>query len=93
MAVVLGADVQQQLDALITRGVDVAVLSAIDPKALRPSVESARRAGIPVVAHDRLAQGPVSGYVTFDGATIGRLQGRTLFAADDSLAGAVMTRW
>ncbi|MFJ3798192.1 sugar ABC transporter substrate-binding protein [Streptomyces sp. NPDC090088] len=69
---------QQQLDAMITRGVDVLILSAIDPKALRSSVEAAHRAGIPVVAYDRLAQGPVSGYVTFDGDTIGRLQGEAL---------------
>ncbi|MFG2955785.1 sugar ABC transporter substrate-binding protein [Streptomyces sp. NPDC048291] len=69
---------QQQLDAMITRGVDVLILAAIDPKALRSSVEAAHRAGIPVVAYDRLAQGPISGYVTFDGAAIGRLQGEAL---------------
>ncbi|MEU9452653.1 substrate-binding domain-containing protein [Streptomyces sp. NPDC048277] len=72
---------QQQLDALITRGVDVLIVAAIDPKALRSSVEAAHRAGIPVVAYDRLAQGPVSGYVTFDGATVGRLQGEALLTA------------
>ncbi len=69
---------QQQLDAMITRRVDVLILSAIDPRSLRSSVEAAHRAGIPVVAYDRLAQGPVSGYVTFDGAAIGRLQGEAL---------------
>ncbi|MFD3581912.1 sugar ABC transporter substrate-binding protein [Streptomyces sp. NPDC058683] len=72
---------QQQLDALITRGVDVVIVSAIDPKALRSSVEAAHRAGIPVVAYDRLAQGPISGYVSFDGAEIGRLQGEALLKA------------
>ncbi|MFD8718587.1 sugar ABC transporter substrate-binding protein [Streptomyces sp. NPDC059629] len=76
------ADVQQQqLNALITRGVDVLILAAIDPESLRSSVEAAHRAGIPVVAYDRLAQGPVSGYVTFDGATVGRLQGEALLKA------------
>ena len=69
---------QQQLDAMITRGVDVLILSAIAPRSLRSSVEAAHRAGIPVVAYDRLALGPVSGYVTFDGAAIGRLQGEAL---------------
>ncbi|MFD4502745.1 sugar ABC transporter substrate-binding protein [Streptomyces sp. NPDC058457] len=69
---------QQQLDAMITRRVDVLILSAIDPRSLRSSVEAAHRAGIPVVAYDRLAQGPISGYVTFDGAAIGRLQGEGL---------------
>ncbi|MFE2214233.1 sugar ABC transporter substrate-binding protein [Streptomyces canus] len=72
---------RQQIEAMITRGVDVLIVAAIDPEALRSSVESAHRAGIPVVAYDRLAQGPISGYVTFDGATIGRLQGEALLKA------------
>jgi D-xylose transport system substrate-binding protein len=72
---------QQQLEAMITRGVDVLVIAAVDPKGLRSSVESADRAGIPVVAYDRLAQGPISGYVTFDGEKVGRLQGEALLKA------------
>ncbi|MDX2553686.1 sugar ABC transporter substrate-binding protein [Streptomyces stelliscabiei] len=72
---------RQQLDAMITRGVDVLIVAAVDPKALRSSVEAADRAGIPVVAYDRLAQGPISGYVTFDGETVGRLQGEALLKA------------
>ncbi|MEU9670506.1 substrate-binding domain-containing protein [Streptomyces bobili] len=72
---------RQQLDAMITRGVDVLIVAAINPEALRSSVQEAERAGIPVVAYDRLAQGPVSGYVTFDGATVGRLQGQALLKA------------
>ncbi len=72
---------RQQLEAMITKGVDVLIVAAVDPKALRSSVESADRAGIPVVAYDRLAQGPISGYVTFDGATVGRLQGEALVKA------------
>ncbi|WEH16518.1 substrate-binding domain-containing protein [Streptomyces sp. VNUA24] len=72
---------RQQLDAMITRGVDVLIVAAVDPKALRSSVEAADRAGIPVVAYDRLAQGPISGYVTFDGEIVGRLQGEALLKA------------
>ncbi|MFI5964495.1 sugar ABC transporter substrate-binding protein [Streptomyces asoensis] len=72
---------RQQLESLITRQVDVLILAAVDPQLLRPSVEAAHRAGIPVVAYDRLAQGPISGYVTFDGATVGRLQGEALLKA------------
>ncbi|WSQ10645.1 substrate-binding domain-containing protein [Streptomyces sp. NBC_01231] len=72
---------RQQLEAMITRGVDVLIVAAVDPEALRSSVESANQAGIPVVAYDRLAQGPISGYVTFDGATVGRLQGEALLKA------------
>ncbi|MFE2431923.1 sugar ABC transporter substrate-binding protein [Streptomyces sp. NPDC059373] len=72
---------QQQLESMITRGVDVLILAAVDPQLMRPSVEAAHRAGIPVVAYDRLAQGPISGYVTFDGAKVGRLQGEALLKA------------
>ncbi|MEH0635157.1 sugar ABC transporter substrate-binding protein [Streptomyces bottropensis] len=72
---------RQQLDAMITQGVDVLIVAAVDPKALRSSIEAADRAGIPVVAYDRLAQGPISGYVTFDGETVGRLQGEALLKA------------
>ncbi|RZU21621.1 D-xylose transport system substrate-binding protein [Streptomyces sp. BK239] len=72
---------RQQLESMITRGVDVLIIAAVDPELLRPSVEAAHRAGIPVVAYDRLAQGPVSGYVTFDGAEVGRLQAQGLLKA------------
>ncbi|MDX3456120.1 substrate-binding domain-containing protein [Streptomyces sp. ME02-8801-2C] len=72
---------QQQFEAMITRGVDVIILAAVDPQLMRPSVESAHRAGIPVVAYDRLAQGPISGYVTFDGDEVGRLQAQGLLKA------------
>ncbi len=72
---------QQQFEAMITRGMDVLILAAVDPQLMRPSVEAAHRAGIPVVAYDRLAQGPISGYVTFDGEEVGRLQAEELLKA------------
>ncbi|MFG2138259.1 substrate-binding domain-containing protein [Streptomyces sp. NPDC048650] len=72
---------QQQVDAMITKRVQVMILDAVDSRSLRSSVENARRAGIQVVAYDRLAEGPVSGYVTFDGARVGRLQGAALLTA------------
>ncbi|MFJ9021002.1 sugar ABC transporter substrate-binding protein [Streptomyces sp. NPDC102259] len=77
---------RQQIESMITRQVDVLILAAVDPQLLRPSVEAAHRAGIPVVAYDRLAQGPISGYVTFDGATVGRLQGEALLTAMNAAA-------
>ena len=77
---------RQQLEAMITRGVDVLIVAAIDSEALRSSIASADRAGIPVVAYDRLAQGPISGYVTFDGETVGKLQAEGLLKAMGSKA-------
>ncbi|MDG5808276.1 substrate-binding domain-containing protein [Streptomyces ossamyceticus] len=80
---------QEQMDSMITRGVDAIVLVAVDSKALAGSVGKAAHAGIPVIAYDRLAEGPVSGYVSFDGEEVGRLQGEALLtamgeSADDS---------
>ncbi|MFB6438032.1 sugar ABC transporter substrate-binding protein [Streptomyces sp. NPDC056411] len=72
---------QQQMDAMITKQADVLILDATDSKSLRTPVENARRAGIEVVSYDRLVEGPVSGYVSFDGAKVGRLQGEALLKA------------
>lgn len=69
---------RQQMTSVITQGVPVLILDVVDPGALRSSVRQARREGVPVVAYDRLAEGPVSGFVSFDGGTVGRLQGEAL---------------
>ncbi|WP_241838002.1 substrate-binding domain-containing protein [Streptomyces sp. CB03234] len=72
---------QQQVDAMITKGVRVMILDAVDSKSLRSSVDRAREAGIEVVAYDRLVDGPISAYVSFDGERVGRLQGEALLKA------------
>ncbi|MGK5691326.1 substrate-binding domain-containing protein [Streptomyces sp. URMC 128] len=72
------ASQRQQMNSMITRGVSVLLLDVVDPKALRSSVRAADRAGIPVIAYDRLAEGPISGFVSFDGGQVGRLQGEAL---------------
>lgn len=72
---------RQQMNSVITKGAEVVILDAVDPEALRSSVETAHRADIPVVAYDRLVEGPISGFVTYDGAQIGRLQGEALLKA------------
>ncbi|MFF7378211.1 substrate-binding domain-containing protein [Streptomyces massasporeus] len=72
------ASQRQQMNSMITRGASVLMLDVVDPKALRSSVRAAHREGIPVVAYDRLAEGPISGFVSFDGAQVGRLQGEAL---------------
>ncbi|MPY61662.1 substrate-binding domain-containing protein [Streptomyces spongiae] len=72
---------RQQMNSLITKGAGVIILDAVDPKALRSSVQAAERADIPVLAYDRLAEGPISGFVSFDGAQVGRLQAEGLLKA------------
>ncbi|MDQ0579471.1 sugar ABC transporter substrate-binding protein [Streptomyces rishiriensis] len=80
---------QEQMDSMITKGADAIVLVAVDARSLGPAVTKAREAGIPVIAYDRLAEGPISGYVSFDGEEVGRLQGRALLTAmGDKVPGA-----
>ncbi|MFD4598015.1 sugar ABC transporter substrate-binding protein [Streptomyces sp. NPDC058464] len=82
---------RQQMVAMITKGVRVLILGATDNRALRSTVQEAHNAGVPVVAYDRLAEGPVSGYVSFDGAKVGTLQGQALLKAMHVPAGAGTT--
>jgi D-xylose transport system substrate-binding protein len=72
---------RQQMVSMVTKGAKVLILDAADTRALRSSIQEARRAGVSVVAYDRLAEGPVTGYVGFDGDEVGRLQGAALLDA------------
>lgn len=74
---------QEQMDSMITKGVDAIVLVAVDARSLGPAVRKADQAGIPVIAYDRLAEGPIAGFVSFDGEEVGRLQGGALLKAMD----------
>ena len=76
------ATVQQtQVDTALTKGDKVLVLDAVDSKSIQASVQKAHDAGVKVVAYDRLAQGPVDAYVSFDNVKVGNLQGTALLAA------------
>jgi D-xylose transport system substrate-binding protein len=72
---------QQQVETLINKDIKVLILSALDFKALRSSVERAHDAGIPVVAYDGLVEGPISAHVSFDNERVGKLQGEALLKA------------
>lgn len=76
----------QQVSSMITKGVKVIVISAQDSAAIKSSIQTAVNKGIKVVAYDRLAQGPVSGYVSFDNVKVGELQGQGLLDALGSKA-------
>ncbi|MEW1824359.1 substrate-binding domain-containing protein [Streptomyces sp. NPDC088196] len=76
----------QQVSSMITKGVKVIVISAQDSAAIKSSIQQAVDKGIKVVAYDRLAQGPVSAYVSFDNVQVGKLQGEALLAALGSKA-------
>ncbi|WNZ09772.1 substrate-binding domain-containing protein [Streptomyces sp. 11x1] len=67
-----------QIDQMVADKVDIIILDAVDSKAVAPAVQKADDAGIPVIAYDRLAEGPIDGYVSFDNELVGQVQGRAL---------------
>ncbi|WP_309059409.1 sugar ABC transporter substrate-binding protein [Streptomyces sp.] len=71
----------QQVDTMVTNKVDVLIVDAVDSKAIAGSVKKAKDAGIPVVAYDRLAEGPIDAYTSFDNVTVGKTQGEALLEA------------
>ncbi|MFI9773250.1 substrate-binding domain-containing protein [Streptomyces sp. NPDC051956] len=76
----------QQIDTMITKKVDVLILDAVDYKAVAGGVKKAKDAGIPVVAYDRLAEGPIDAYTSFDNEEVGKTQGEALLKAMGSKA-------
>ncbi|MER7660706.1 MULTISPECIES: substrate-binding domain-containing protein [unclassified Streptomyces] len=71
----------QQVDTMITNKVDVLIVDAVDSKAIAGGVKKAKDAGIPVVAFDRLAEGPIDAYTSFDNEEVGHVQGKALLEA------------
>ncbi|MES1176661.1 MAG: substrate-binding domain-containing protein [Myxococcales bacterium] len=74
-----GDDTRQiaDVESLITSGVNVIVIVPHDGKAMAKGVEVARRAGIPVIAYDRLiVDSDLDLYITFDNERVGELQAR-----------------
>lgn len=71
----------QQVSDMITRGVKVMIVDAVDSTAIKSSIQAAVAKGIKVVAYDRLAQGPISAYVSYDNEKVGELQGQALLDA------------
>lgn len=82
----------QQVDTMITSKVDVLIVDPVDAKAIQNSVQKAKEADIPVVAYDRLAEGPISAYTSFDNVTVGKTQGEALLKAlgDKAKGGSIV---
>lgn len=69
----------QDIESLISRGVDVIVIVPHDGAAMAKGVAAAKKAGIPVIAYDRLITGAdVDVYLSFDNVRVGRLQAEYL---------------
>src|SRR5918999_3722345 len=68
--------VQQLTDVenLINQGANVLVLLAQDQQAILPALQTAKDAGIPVIAYDRLIEDPDILYITFDNVGVGEAE-------------------
>lgn len=76
------------VEALVAKGIKVLIICAQDGSAAAAAVESAKAAGVTVIAYDRLITGTdaVDYYVTFDSFAVGAAQGQYL--VDNAPAGA-----
>ncbi|MEF9904967.1 substrate-binding domain-containing protein [Streptomyces sp. P9-A2] len=79
----------EQIDRMVADEVDVIIVAAVDAKAIGPDVEKAAEADIPVIAYDRLAEGPIDAYVSHDNELVGEVQGRAIV---DALGGEAENR-
>ena len=83
-AKVVYANAKQDADAsrpsrstrMITNKVDVLIVDAVDSKAIAGCVKKAKDEGIQVVAYDRLAEGPIAAYISFDNEEVGQRPGQ-----------------
>ncbi|EGG48737.1 secreted solute-binding protein [Streptomyces griseoaurantiacus M045] len=72
---------REQFAELLSKKVDAILVDAIDSKAVASQVQEAKDAGIPVIAYDRLAQGPIDAYISHDNELVGQVQGQALLKA------------
>ncbi|MFF7751877.1 sugar ABC transporter substrate-binding protein [Streptomyces sp. NPDC007971] len=70
-----------QMQQMIDDKADIILLDAVDSHAIAGEVKKAKDAGIPVIAYDRLAEGPIDAYISFDNELVGEVQARSLLAA------------
>ena len=71
----------QDVEALITRGVRAIVIVAHDSKTMAHAVELAHKAGIPVIAYDRMIRdAEIDLYVSFNNLRVGQQQAEWLIA-------------
>lgn len=74
-----------QIENMITSGVDVLVIASIDGGSLGTVLADAKKSDIPVIAYDRLIMetDAVSYYATFDNYMVGTIQGEYIVEALD----------
>ena len=85
----LGCDVQvqsansddtaqmQNVNSLLSNGIDVLVIAPHNAQAMATAVDAAHKAGVPVLSYDRLIKGANPDlYMSFDNKAVGTLQGQ-----------------
>ena len=68
------------IENLVSDGADVIIVLAQDGEAVKPSVNAAIEAGVPVIAYDRLIEDPKALYLTFDNVGVGKTEAEAIFA-------------
>ena len=64
-----------QCENLLSQGIDVLIVQALDSEAVGTVVEPAHAEGVPVIAYDRLVRnGDLDYYITFDSVKVGEVQ-------------------
>ena len=78
------------IDNLLSQGVDLLIICAIDGDGLNTVMDRAAEEGVPVISYDRLiGNDAVSYYVSFDNYTVGTLQGKFVESALDLAVGVL----
>lgn len=77
------------IEDLITQGVDALLINPVDPQGISPSMASADSAGIPVITVDRFAEGALS-HIGRDNVAMGRLVGDALLATLGDEGGKIL---
>jgi D-xylose transport system substrate-binding protein len=69
----------QDVEALLSRGVDVLVIVAFNPAAMSKAIDAAKAVGVPVICYDRMITDcDVDLYISFDNERVGQLQAQYL---------------
>lgn len=77
------------IEDLLTRGVDVLLINPVDPQGIAPALASAKAAGVPVVTVDRPAEGAVA-HVGRDNVAMGELVGEAVKEAIGDEGGKII---
>ncbi len=77
------------IEDLITQGVDALLINPVDPQGIAPSLASAAAAGIPVITVDRFAEGAIA-HIGRDNVAMGRLVGDAVLVALGDAGGKIL---